>query len=79
MSTTQRSQIDFKKIRNDFPILNKTINGHPLVYLDNAATSQKPKTVIDSISNYYSQYNSILLASKLPTYLKNPGKQYRTL
>ena len=58
MSTTQRSQIDFKKIRNDFPILNKTINGHPLVYLDNAATSQKPKTVIDSISNYYSQYNS---------------------
>ena len=58
MSTIEKSQLDLNQIRNDFPILKQTINGHPLVYMDNAATSQKPKTVIDSISNYYSEYNS---------------------
>ena len=49
---------DINKIRNDFPILNRKVNGYPFVYLDNAATSQKPKAVIDSIVNYYSNYNS---------------------
>ena len=58
MSTTEKTQLDLNKIRNDFPILKQTINGHPLVYMDNAATSQKPNTVIESISNYYSEYNS---------------------
>ena len=58
MSTTEQTQMNLKKIRNDFPILKQTINGHPLVYMDNAATSQKPTTVIESISNYYSEYNS---------------------
>ena len=47
-----------KKIRKDFPILNKKINGKDLVYLDNAATSQKPRVVIDAISDYYSSHNS---------------------
>lgn len=47
-----------KTIRNDFPILNRKINGYPLVYLDNAATSQKPQVVIDSIVDYYSNYNA---------------------
>ncbi len=47
-----------EKIREDFPILSREVNGHPLVYLDNAATSQKPKVVIDSIVDYYSNYNA---------------------
>ena len=42
---------DWKSIRDDFPILNKEINGHQLVYLDNAASSQKPQVVIDAIRN----------------------------
>ena len=50
--------LDIHKIRNDFPILHRTVNGYPLVYLDNAATSQKPKVVIDSIVDYYSNYNA---------------------
>ena len=49
---------DLKKIRNDFPILHQIINGKPLVYLDNAATSQKPKNVLDAIEKYYREYNS---------------------
>lgn len=47
-----------KDIRKHFPILDQEINGHPLVYLDSAATSQKPQQVIDAISNYYSLDNS---------------------
>ncbi|OAD90703.1 cysteine sulfinate desulfinase [Aequorivita soesokkakensis] len=49
---------NIQKIRNDFPILSRKVNGYPLVYLDNAATSQKPKQVIDSIVDYYSNYNA---------------------
>ncbi|MEK4951284.1 cysteine desulfurase [Bacillus sp. FSL W8-1127] len=45
-------------IRNYFPILNQEVNGHPLVYLDNAATSQKPLSVIEAIEQYYKGYNS---------------------
>lgn len=45
-------------IRADFPILNQEVNGHPLVYLDNAATSQKPQVVIDAVNHYYSHDNS---------------------
>lgn len=50
--------IDIQKIRADFPILKEEVNGKPLVYFDNAATSQKPQVVIDSIVNYYSKINS---------------------
>ena len=39
-------------IRSDFPILSRTVNGVPLVYFDNAATTQKPTSVIDALSNY---------------------------
>ncbi len=46
------------KIRTDFPILDQKINNKPLVYLDNAATSQKPAAVINALCNYYQQYNS---------------------
>lgn len=49
---------DVQKIRADFPILKRRVNGYPLVYLDNAATSQKPQVVIDSIVDYYSNYNA---------------------
>ncbi len=46
------------EVRKDFPILFEKVNGQPLVYLDNGATSQKPQSVIDSIENYYSHTNS---------------------
>lgn len=46
------------QIKQQFPILERHINGHPLTYLDNAATTQKPKVVIDAISNYYTHHNA---------------------
>lgn len=49
---------DIKKIRKDFPILSRTVNGKPLVYFDNGATAQKPQSVIDAISHYYAYQNS---------------------
>ena len=49
---------DTQKIRQDFPILQKKIHGKPLIYLDSASTSQKPRQVIDAISNYYENYNA---------------------
>lgn len=49
---------EIDKIRSDFPILASTIDGKPLVYLDNAATTQKPQSVIDAITDYYTHYNS---------------------
>ncbi|PGZ93235.1 MULTISPECIES: cysteine desulfurase [unclassified Bacillus (in: firmicutes)] len=50
--------MDVKAIREAFPILNQEVNGHPLVYLDSAATSQKPVQVIEAVANYYKEYNS---------------------
>jgi cysteine desulfurase/selenocysteine lyase len=50
--------LDIQKIRADFPILSQKVNGKPLVYFDNGATSQKPQVVIDAISRYYSEYNA---------------------
>lgn len=50
--------LDIQKIRADFPILSQKVNGHPLVYFDNGATSQKPQVVLDAISEYYSQTNA---------------------
>ena len=47
-----------EKIREDFPILQRAVNGKPLIYFDNAATSQTPKIVIDAIVDYYSNYNA---------------------
>src|SRR5690606_1032239 len=49
---------DIQKIREDFPILSQTIGKYPLVYFDNGATSQKPKVVIDAISQYYNTINA---------------------
>jgi cysteine desulfurase/selenocysteine lyase len=50
--------LDVNKIRNDFPILKRKVNGCPFIYFDNAATSQKPSKVIASITDYYEYYNS---------------------
>ncbi|MCA1055525.1 cysteine desulfurase [Rossellomorea aquimaris] len=50
--------MDVKEIRKHFPILDQKVNGHPLVYLDSAATSQKPVQVIEAINDYYRGYNS---------------------
>jgi len=58
MSTNAKNTFDVQRIRKDFPILNRTVNNYPLVYFDNAATSQKPQIVIDSIVDYYSNYNA---------------------
>lgn len=52
------SSINWNKIREDFPILKREVNRKPLVYLDNAASSQKPQQVIDAITHYYSYYNA---------------------
>ena len=49
---------NIESIRKEFPILNTTVNGNKLIYLDNAATSQTPNCVIESISNYYKNLNS---------------------
>ncbi|MFL1894492.1 aminotransferase class V-fold PLP-dependent enzyme [Aquimarina sp. 2-A2] len=50
--------LNVQKIREDFPILKRQVNGKPLVYFDNAATSQTPQVVIDTIVDYYSNYNA---------------------
>lgn len=47
-----------EQIRRDFPILNETVNGHPLIWMDNGATTQRPKVVIDRLSYYYEHENS---------------------
>jgi len=59
MTTGDRAlAFDVEKVRDDFPILKRLVNGNPLVYLDNGATSQKPQSVIDAIVHYYTTENS---------------------
>ena len=50
--------IDVEKIRKDFPILDQIVNDEPLVYLDNAATTQKPKVVLEAVNRYYQEDNA---------------------
>ena len=50
--------IDIQRIREDFPILSREVHGRPLVYFDNAATTQKPRAVIDALVEYYERYNA---------------------
>lgn len=57
-AATKALTFDAQTVRADFPILHQEVNGHPLVYLDNAATTQKPRAVIDAIVAYYEQDNS---------------------
>lgn len=56
--TVTKNRLDIEKIRQEFPILHQKVNGRDLVYLDNAATSQKPNTVIDALIGYYKGYNA---------------------
>ena len=56
--TAPSASIDVLHVRADFPILGRTVHGKPLVYLDNAATSQKPRAVLDAIAAYYSEINA---------------------
>ena len=57
-TTTWKSDFDVQRIRRDFPILKREVHGKPLVYLDNAASSQKPQVVIDALNRYYSEQNA---------------------
>ena len=50
--------LEVARLRRDFPILGEQVNGRPLVYLDNAATTQKPKSVIDTVDSYYRHDNA---------------------
>jgi cysteine desulfurase/selenocysteine lyase len=52
------SRLDVARVREEFPILRRTVHGHPLVYLDNAATTQKPRRVLDAMTRYYEEENS---------------------
>lgn len=55
---TATELLDIQRIREDFPVLDQQINGRPLVYFDNAATTQKPRPVLDALTNYYTGYNA---------------------
>jgi cysteine desulfurase/selenocysteine lyase len=58
LTETKHIAFDIHKIRSNFPLLSQEVNGNPLIYFDNAATTQKPKQVIDAIVKYYSQQNA---------------------
>jgi cysteine desulfurase/selenocysteine lyase len=55
---TIKNTLDVDEVRKEFPALSREVKGHPLVYFDNAATTQKPQVVIDALVNYYSEYNA---------------------
>jgi len=77
-------KLDIQKIRALFPILHQEVNGKPLVYLDNAATTQKPKQVIDALVNYYELDNSNIhrgahtLADRATRYYENTRESVRS-
>ena len=58
MTKTSANLYDVMKVREDFPILKESVHGKPLIYLDNANTTQKPQIVIDAITQFYTHYNS---------------------
>ena len=58
MTSDNQNSYDVWRIREDFPILTRQVHGKPLVYLDNAATTQKPKAVLDALAEYYADYNA---------------------
>ena len=65
-------QIDIEKVRADFPILSRKVNGHPLVYFDNAATSQTPKVVIDAIVSITNNIMPIFIEVSIAYLKKQP-------
>ena len=58
MHQSRESSIDWKTVREDFPILDQQVHGHPLVYFDNAATTQKPRAVVEALRSYYDHDNA---------------------
>ncbi|MGZ3918002.1 MAG: aminotransferase class V-fold PLP-dependent enzyme, partial [Flavisolibacter sp.] len=56
--STIEKGFDVEAIRRQFPVLDREVKGRPLVYFDNAATTQKPQVVIDALVNYYTEYNA---------------------
>src|SRR5882724_663566 len=52
------AEVDWKALREDFPILREQAHGHPLIYFDNAATTQKPRAVLDTLRHYYEHDNA---------------------
>ena len=58
MHKAAKSQVDWPALRGDFPILRERVNGHPLIYFDSAASSQKPTAVLDVVRNYYEHENA---------------------
>lgn len=58
MASASHTMLDIESIRKEFPVLHQQVNGRPLVYFDNAATSQKPERVIQALTDYYRQYNA---------------------
>ena len=56
--TILKKTFDVQALREQFPILKRQVKGYPLIYLDNAATSQKPQVVIDALVNYYTGFNA---------------------
>jgi len=83
MSVAVATNLDIQKIRNDFPILQQKVNGKPLIYFDNAATTQKPHSVINAISDYYGAYNANIhrglhsLAEKATTAFEDTRKVFQ--
>src|SRR6202163_1762464 len=58
IANAPKPTIDWAKLRADFPILDQKIHGHPLIYFDNAASSQKPRVVLDALRHYYEHDNA---------------------
>jgi cysteine desulfurase/selenocysteine lyase len=83
MGATLTSSLDIAQIRSQFPILHQQVNGKPLVYFDNAATSQKPKRVIEALVGYYEGYNANIhrgihtLAEKATREFENTREEVR--
>ena len=77
------TQAQIQSLRNDFPTLQQRVNGKPLVYLDNGATTQKPQVVLDAILDFYKNYNSNVhrgahtLSDKATTALKKRASPYK--
>jgi len=58
IAAAAKNMIDWQKLRSDFPILHQKVHGYPLIYFDNAATSQKPRLILDALRNYYERDNA---------------------
>ncbi|PYL39270.1 MAG: cysteine desulfurase, partial [Verrucomicrobia bacterium] len=71
MHRVASSAVDWNAIREDFPILREQAHGHPLIYFDSAATSQKPRNVLDALRNYYEHENAKLSSRATAAYEKS--------